>query len=450
MRKNLLITGTLILTAAGFASRFIGFFYRIFLSRMFSAESMGIYELINPVFALTYALCISGIQNAISKFVASQTGPDSPRQRLHILLTGIIFSVILSSGCSSIVYQHSDFIAKDLLMEERCAPLLRIISLSFPAACIHSCINGYYYGIRKTGTPAICQLTEQLFRVGSVFGFWYYSLKNQITFTISAAAVGLVIGEMVSSVLSIFLTWLHFCKTPAHTANSEHSRFAFFNYTCDLFRFAVPLSLNRICLNFLSTIEAAWIPEKLEQFGYTNAEALSLYGALTGMAMTCIFFPAAITNSISVLIMPLIASADAAKNHTATGKILKKCISFCTLMGVLCMVLFLISGNLLGTMLFKNLTAGKFIRTLSLICPFMYLNSTLFSIQNGLGRTGLTFFCNLLALCIRLLFVFFTVPALGISGYFFGLFASQIFITFFHFYTLKEYLFSVKNSFQTM
>ena len=74
MRKNKLITGTLILTAAGFASRFIGFFYRIFLSRMFSAEQMGIYELINPILALCYALCTSGIQNAISKYTASCIG----------------------------------------------------------------------------------------------------------------------------------------------------------------------------------------------------------------------------------------------------------------------------------------------------------------------------------------------------------------------------------------
>ena len=44
--KNPLITGTIILTVTGFASRFIGFFYRIFLSRLFGAEGMGIYQLI--------------------------------------------------------------------------------------------------------------------------------------------------------------------------------------------------------------------------------------------------------------------------------------------------------------------------------------------------------------------------------------------------------------------
>ena len=41
--KRTLFTGTLLLTAAGILSRFIGFFYKIFLSRTIGAEGLGIY-----------------------------------------------------------------------------------------------------------------------------------------------------------------------------------------------------------------------------------------------------------------------------------------------------------------------------------------------------------------------------------------------------------------------
>ena len=453
MRKNFLLIGTLILTAAGFVSRFIGFFYRIFLSRMFSSESMGIYELINPVLALTYALCTSGIQNAISKFSASQIGPSKKIQQLRILLTGLFFSGFLSVGCSFFVYHFSDFIARNLLMEERCAPLLRIVALSFPAACVHSCINGYYYGIRKTGLPAFCQLLEQIFRVGSVFMFWFYSEKYNITFSINAAAVGLVIGEIVSALFSLTLTWWHFAKdwlvvqnsfSPSALSTQKHLGLS--ACASELLHFAAPLSLNRISLNLLSTVEAAWIPAKLEQYGHTASQALSIYGVLTGMAMTCIFFPGAITNSISVLLMPMIAQADASKDYASIRKILKKCVCFCLAMGIGCMLLFISFGEYLGILLFDSTTAGHFIRTLSLLCPVLYLNSTLYSIQNGLGRTGLTFTCSLCALCIRLLFVFFMIPVFGISGYLWGLLTSQLFITLFHTFTLKHFLTHAKLS----
>ena len=40
--KRTLFTGPLLLTPAGLLSRFIGFFYKIFLSRTIGAEGLGI------------------------------------------------------------------------------------------------------------------------------------------------------------------------------------------------------------------------------------------------------------------------------------------------------------------------------------------------------------------------------------------------------------------------
>ena len=46
--KHTILKGTFILTATGFLSRFIGFFYRMFLSHTFGEESVGLYQLISP------------------------------------------------------------------------------------------------------------------------------------------------------------------------------------------------------------------------------------------------------------------------------------------------------------------------------------------------------------------------------------------------------------------
>ena len=50
-----LITGTLLLTAAGLFSRVLGFFYRIFLSRTIGAEGLGIYQMIFPVYGIFFS-----------------------------------------------------------------------------------------------------------------------------------------------------------------------------------------------------------------------------------------------------------------------------------------------------------------------------------------------------------------------------------------------------------
>lgn len=45
-KRHPLIFGTLILTDTGLITRIIGFFYRIYLSRLFGEEGMGIYQLL--------------------------------------------------------------------------------------------------------------------------------------------------------------------------------------------------------------------------------------------------------------------------------------------------------------------------------------------------------------------------------------------------------------------
>ena len=55
--------------------------------------------------------------------------------------------------------------------------------------------------------------------------------------------------------------------------------------------------------------------------------------------------------------------------------------------------------------------AGNFILTLAWICPFLYTNTVLLSMINGLGKTTCSFLFNLFSLCIRITGVFLFIPA---------------------------------------
>lgn len=432
-RKNPLLIGTIILTVTGLLSRFIGFFYRIFLSKVFGAEGMGIYQLISPVLALSFSLTVSGVQTAISKFVASETTTHDYKTSFRTLWVGFLLSMALSFGCMAFIYQYSEWIAITFLLEERTAPLLRIIALSIPMATVHSCINGYFYGIKKTAIPALSQLSEQVVRVGSVYLIYHICSNNNLTPTISFAVVGLVIGEAASMIVSaiaiIYRSFKVFDKPyrlKALSSPSPGRRRSYFQIGENLLRLAVPLSANRIIINILQSIEAIFIPNKLMAYGLNNADALGVYGVLTGMSMPLILFPSAITNSISVLLLPIVSEADASGNRHAVAKAILRSIQYCLLLGFGCTLIFLLCGRFAGRVLFDSELAGSFILTLSFICPFLYVASTLNSILNGLGKTALTFLYSILSLLVRLLFVFFAIPIWGIKGYLWGMLASQI------------------------
>ena len=153
--KYVFITGTLLLTVAGVLTRIIGFFYRIFLSRTIGAEALGIYQLIAPVTALGFAITAAGIQTSVSKYVSAEMGRKNPAGANLYLAIGLFLSLILSTLTGLFIHQNAAFLSHAWLGDPRCIPLLQVLSFSFVPCCIHACINGYYYGLKKTAIPSV-------------------------------------------------------------------------------------------------------------------------------------------------------------------------------------------------------------------------------------------------------------------------------------------------------
>lgn len=422
--RHPLIMGTVILTVTGLITRIIGFFYRIYLSRLFGEEGMGIYQLLSPVLALSFSLTAAGFQTAISKFVAAQAGRENaavPSRRPMVM--GLLLTVPLSLACTMMLYTGSDFIAVNLLQEPRTASMIRLLAPSVPLSAIHACINGYFYGIKKAGVPAGTQLLEQCCRVICVYLVSAAILSQGHTPSINVAVLGLTVGEGCSMLAALLAAWYYLSRRPV-VPDFRHSS-AVLSYG-QLLGMVLPLTANRIVLNLLQSVESVSIPAGLRSYGYDTATALSVYGVLTGMAFPMIFFPNALTGSVSVMLLPMISESYARGDDEGIRRAILRTVKYCVLLGFSCMGFFLLTGRLLGEGLYHSPLAGHFIRTLSLICPFLYLDNTLSSILQGLGMAGRLFLINVTSLLVRLLFILITVPRLGIQGYLYGILVSQI------------------------
>lgn len=444
-KKNVIIKGAIILTLAGFASRFLGFFYRIFLSYTIGAEGMGIYQLIFPIYAMTCSLTASGIQTSISKFVSAKMALGDKKGARNIFLTGLSISLVLSFFATFVLYHYSETIAMLFLEEERCVNLLRIVSYSIPFAAVHSCINGYYYGLRKTNIPAISQFIESIVRMGTSYILYIVFIEKGIPVTPALAVYGMVSEEIISFLLCSTAIALHF-------GNQDYSKSptsSMWRNFREMFALSTPLTVNRVLLNVLQSMEALFIPLRLRVYGMDVSGSLSTYGVLTGMSLPLILFPSAITASASTLLLPTISDAQSTQNDTKITSMIENTIKYSLILGILCTGVFLTLGSEMGTVLFHSQLAGPFILTLSWICPFLYLSTTLTSVLNGLGKTTTTFIQSTIGLVLRILFVWFAIPAFGISGYLWGLLVSELVISFMALYSLRQhyrYSFHVNNS----
>lgn len=384
-------------------------------------------QLTGPVSAMVFSLTTAGMQTAISKCVSAISETEK-KKRHQYLYCGLAVALVLSLLCSCLVYRFADVLSIHFLSEARTAPILRILALSYPLSAMHACIYGYYIGKHETVLPSLSQLAEQLARVSVVYiccnSFLATGDKPDLAFT----AWGACIGEGAALlVVGIGLFCSRYQKKEGlklipHPANQH-------NILGALLKMSVPLSANRLAVNFLQSIEAIRIPLMLQMYGLSDSAALSTYGILTGMAMPVIFFPGAFTGALSAMLLPAVSEANSKKDTERIHSITTHATFFVVFAGLLFGILFFMFSDFLGTVIFKEPLAASYIRALCMLCPLMYVNGVFTGILQGLGKAMTIFFINVTGLCLRLGFVFFCIPKYGIQGYLIGLLVSQIYST---------------------
>lgn len=418
-------------------SRILGFFYRIFLSRTIGASGLGLYQLIFPVFTLSLAVSASGIQTSISRFVASE------KNGRKFLFTGLFLSIFLSGIFSLFIYFNASWIASDILKEPRTEDLLRVMVYALVPASIHACFNGYYYGKKQSVVPSICQILEQLARVFGTFIIYSVLLENGLPLEPIHAVWGIVISELAGFLVNITAYLFkkdHFDSFDRYSFNVEHCSISEKALFCDfcykllptikaLGFLAIPLTLNHVLMTLSHSLENLLLPQQLLLYGYTPDEALSHFGILSGMALSVIFFPSAITNSLSVLLLPRISETKAKGDMCTVLDTIKGAVCCGVALGSLCTFVFLLSADWFGSFIFDNELAGFYIRTLSILCPFMYTAILLSSIVNGLGCATLTLICNLSGCAVRILAILFFVPVYGMYAYIISMIVASVVTT---------------------
>lgn len=433
MSKKVFLKGTLILACTGLVSRIAGFFYRIFLSHAIGAEGLGLYQLILPLQGLMAALSYTGIQSALSRLIASRLALQEKKEAYFSLVTGIFAAVFFSAVTGFLLFRHADFFASTILKAPGTSDFLRLTAASIPLCAIHSCIDSYYYARKKASVPAAVQLSEQAVRIGATYILYLIFLSENRPVTALIAACGSLAGEAAASLISLLMVSFHFGNHPV----KEKTSVKIFPLIKDLFTLSFPISLNRILLTLLGSIEAVLIPQMLIRCGMTSSEALKIYGIFTGMALPLLLFPSTITTSAAVMLMPSVARMDALGDQKQIRYVTDQTFFLCMFLGFLCGSGFFLFGPFLGTLLFHSKTAGTYIRYLSFICPFLYTNTMLASILQGLGRPGRCLIHSAAGILIRIFSVVFMIPAIGIRGYFYGIFLGELLLSLLHVKALK-------------
>lgn len=409
MFKSTLIKGALILTLANIITRILGFVYRIYMSNTIGAEGMGLYQLITPLYQLVWAISSAGLSTSMSKLTAQELARGKSGNCQKLLFIALVISVSISSLLSVFVHSFSQFIAVYFIKEARTAMSLRLLSVCFPFMAAGSIIRGYFLGTKNTTISAISQVLEQAVRMAAVYILASLMIPKGIEYACGAAVIGMAAGEIISF-LYVAAVWLYKSRKTKNTLASLNHR-ACINM---LLAMAIPLTLNRVTTSLFSTTEAFLIPQKLQAYGMTQAEAISILGILNGMAMPLVMFPSSLLTALATATMPVISESHALNQHYRIQRTIKQTMFITAVIAAGTTGLFFTYPTELGMLIYSQ-PMGNILKMLSLVCPFLYIQVTISGILNGLGEQVFIFRVNIVSSIINIGAIYFLVPIYGIN-----------------------------------
>jgi len=424
--KKTFITGAIILIAAGFVTRIIGFIYRIYLSNLIGAEGMGVYQLIVPVYTLVILTLTSGVSIAVSKMIAEQAALGNNINIRRISKVGLAGVTAASAIVSVFLYINIDFIVNVILKDTRTYMSVLIMIPCIPVIAAASAYKGYFYGIQEVTPTAFSQIAEQLVKIGITLALAARFLEAGLEYACALATVGMAVGEM--SNLLVLAAYYRFKKYPHITPVSSKGRIQKRKLVTSIVGCAAPISFNRFIISVMYAAEVILIPQRLLAGGLDYVRCMEEYGKLMGMAMPLIMFPALVTTSLATTLVPAISESISLNNYGRANYRISKSIQITMVLGFVFTALFFCYPHRIADMIYPGQNVGHTLLLLSFTCIFMYLQQILMGIMNGLGKQGLLLVNSIVGSVIRILCVFYLIPQYGIPSYIAGVIFSTFIV----------------------
>ncbi len=204
-----LLSGTLLLTAVGLFSQLVGFGYRIALSRLVGAETMGLYQLVMPVYSTLMSLTAIGLTVAASTLSARSHAlgdRGAVRQVRNRALT-LFFAAALPLG--TVLLLFSDPVSVYILGDARTRLGIMLLVPCVLLTGVENIQKHCFYGLGLVTPPAFTETAEQLIRTGAILGMLAVLLPRSREETVGIIVLGMVLCEIFSalSLTLLFRRW---------------------------------------------------------------------------------------------------------------------------------------------------------------------------------------------------------------------------------------------------
>ena len=392
--KNKIIVSASIVTGLSVAERFLGFLYRIVLSRLLGAEGLGLYQIALSLFGLFAVVGSGGIPITVSRMISKSKAEHDLSGEHRAVGAGIVACLLLTLPFCLILGLFGGKFSF-LFSDERAFNVFRILLLGLAFSSVYAVIRGHFWGNKEFLVPSILEIAEE-----SVMVIAGVLLLKNVTSPLAGAkkaAWAVVVSYLFSFTASLlcFLFKGGKIRSPKGTLHP-------------LFSSAVPITSVRASGSLVNSAVAILLPVMLIRAGADHSTAMKLFGIVSGMVLPVLFIPSTVIGSIALVLVPEL-SEDYYRGNTERLQInLERGFRFSLLVACTLIPFFYALGCDVGRLAFSNPIAGEMIQKSCVILLPMSLTMISTSMLNAMGFEKQSFFffffgSAALLLCILLL-----------------------------------------------
>ncbi len=408
MKVTLFIKNAVILAATGLILRFAGVLFKVWLADTVKSEGIGLYSLVFSVYMLAATFTTAGVSTAVTRLV-SEEERNGRRAVYSVMRKAVLITLVVALITTALIFLLAEPIAVYILKDTRTILSLKILSFSLPFMGLSSCARGYFIARRKTVQPSLVQLLEQAVRIGVTVAAVFTFAPKGLTYTAAAVLLGDTIAELVSFTVNWLLYRRDVRKMPhGHPTTNVLKR---------ILHIALPITGSSYLSSALHTAENILVPLRLSRFYGFKTRGLELFGAVRGMALPLLFFPASFLTSLSTMLIPEVSEAKALNNTRKIRTTVSYAVKTTLTLSTLIACCFMFNAEDLGLVVYGDRDVGQIIRILSPIVPLMYLESVTAGLLKGLDQQINMLRFNIFDSVVRIISVFFLLPIFGIKAY---------------------------------
>ena len=399
--------------------RGIGIIFNIYVANQVGSETLGIFSLIMSIYMFAITIATSGIGTACTCLVSEEFEKNNHVNGLKVVKTCIIFALFLGILASKLILVFAPLVSYYWLNNSVSPTPIYAIALGLPLISISSVIGGYFSSVGKSYKSAISQILETTSKIIATIILLHFNSEKGI----EAICISLIIADVISEVFSFSLNIIFYLFDRKKYINKRSLPM---QMKRKIFKISFPIAITSCIKSGLSSLKQFLIPIRLSMSGLTYAMSVSQYGLISGMVMPILMFANVFIFSFSGLLVPEFSRLLAGKNYNRMTTVCNTIFKNTCLFSICIVGIIFFFANELSLAIYENIEIAKWLRILSPLVFFIYIDNIIDNILKGINEQVGVMFCNIIDLVITILIIYFIVPKFGMSGYILSIFVSEL------------------------